>query len=49
MGEIDYLKLMPDCPRSADDELLMSEVVKDEHELLYLDTLLKEIFAQPAE
>ena len=43
------MKLRTDCPRSADEELLMSEVVKDEHELLYLDTLLKEIFATTAE
>ena len=39
------MKLRTDCPRSADEELLMSEVVKDEHELLYLDTLLREVFA----
>ncbi|MBO5662202.1 MAG: hypothetical protein J6R93_07015 [Tidjanibacter sp.] len=45
MGEIDYLKLRTDGSRSADEELLMSEVVKEEHELLYLDTLLREVFA----
>lgn len=46
MGEIDYEKDKTNCLPGDDEELLMRYVICDEHELLFLDTLLRESFAQ---
>ena len=47
MGEIDYdEKDKTNCFLGDDEELLMRHVICDEHELLFLDTLLRECFTQ---
>ena len=45
MGDIDYEDKL-NCSLGSDEELLMRYVICDEHELLFLDTLLRECFAQ---
>ncbi len=45
MGEIDEVK-KTNCNRSEDEELLMRHVICEEHELLFLDTWLRETFTQ---
>ena len=47
MGEIDYAKT-ENCSAGEDYELLMSHVICEEPELLFLDTLLGECFASKA-
>ena len=42
MGEI-YEAKKRNCTRSEDEELLLSKVICDEHELLFLDSWLREI------
>lgn len=45
MGEIDYdERNMTNCFLGDDEELLLRHVICDEHELLFLDTLLRECF-----
>lgn len=46
MGEIDYDKNKTNCFQGDDEELLMRHVICDEHELLFLDTLLRECFTK---
>ena len=44
MGEIDYdEKNMTNCFLGDDEELLLRHVICDEHELLFLDSWLREI------
>lgn len=45
MGEMDYTK-EKNCWNGDDEELLMNHVICEEHELLFLDTLLRECFAK---
>lgn len=45
MGEIDYKNKL-NCSESEDYELLMSHVICEEHELLFLDSLLIDLFAE---
>lgn len=45
MGEIDYAK-ETNCWNGEDEALLMQHVICEEHELLFLDTLLRECFAK---
>lgn len=47
MEEIDNEATIPD--NNIDDEdLFLKEVIGDDHQLLYLDTYLRELFHQPA-
>ncbi|MBQ2797235.1 MAG: hypothetical protein IJF01_05850 [Tidjanibacter sp.] len=45
MGELDYSEKQ-NCLSGNEEELFLEHVVCGEHELLYLDTCLREIFAQ---
>lgn len=45
MGEIDY-KEKQNCWQGDDEDLFLYHVVCGEYELLYLDTYLRETFAQ---
>ena len=45
MGELDY-ENKTNCLQGDDEELLMRHVICDEHELLFLDTVLRECFTR---
>ena len=45
MGEIDYEEKQ-NCWTGNEEDMFLEHVVCGEHELLYLDTYLREMFAQ---
>lgn len=47
MGEMDY-KTEENCVGCDDEQLFLSEVIRGEHELLFLDTILRETFRNTA-
>lgn len=47
MGEMDYEK-MTNCVECDEEELFLREVIRGEHELLFLDTFLRETLRNTA-